>query len=108
MGLSWTMDKIGPICRSVEDCALVLNVMYGPDGHDVTTIDAPLDWNPAIPLASLKIGYVKSEFDRAGQVGGGRGGNTPSATQTQMAQIARRFMTTRCRRYAWRVPSSKR
>jgi len=44
MGLSWTMDKIGPICRSVEDTALVLNAMYGPDGHDVTTIDAPFDW----------------------------------------------------------------
>jgi Asp-tRNA(Asn)/Glu-tRNA(Gln) amidotransferase A subunit family amidase len=76
MGLSWTMDKIGPICRSVEDCALVLNAMYGPDGHDVTTIDAPLDWNPISPLANLKIGYVKSEFDRQG---GGRGGNNPQA-----------------------------
>src|SRR5260221_8330748 len=58
MGLSWTMDKIGPICRSVEDCALVLNAMHGPDGHDVTTIDAPFDWNPATPLANMKIGYA--------------------------------------------------
>jgi Asp-tRNA(Asn)/Glu-tRNA(Gln) amidotransferase A subunit family amidase len=66
MGLSWTMDKIGPICRSVEDTALVLNAMYGPDGHDVTTIDAPFDWNPATPLSSLKIGYLKSEFERTG------------------------------------------
>ena len=47
------MDKIGPICRSVEDCALVLNAMYGPDGHDVTTIDAPFDWNPAAPLSRI-------------------------------------------------------
>ncbi len=69
MGLSWTMDKIGPICRSVEDTALVLNAMYGPDGHDVTTIDAPFDWNPATPLAGLKIGYLKSEFDRTGGFG---------------------------------------
>ncbi|MGA3204181.1 MAG: amidase [Bryobacteraceae bacterium] len=67
MGLSWTMDKIGPICRSVEDTALVLNAMYGPDGHDVTTIDAPFDWNPATPLGSLKIGYLKNEFERTGQ-----------------------------------------
>ena len=36
MALSWTMDKIGPICRGVEDCALVLNAVYGPDGHDRT------------------------------------------------------------------------
>ncbi len=69
MGLSWTMDKIGPICRSVEDTALVLNAMYGPDGHDVTTIDAPFDWNPATPLSSLKIGYLKSEFERTGGFG---------------------------------------
>ncbi|MGA3186136.1 MAG: amidase [Bryobacteraceae bacterium] len=75
MGLSWSMDKIGPICRSVEDTALVLNAMYGPDGHDVTTIDAPFDWNPATPLASLKIGYLKNEFERTG--GGGRQQQNP-------------------------------
>jgi Asp-tRNA(Asn)/Glu-tRNA(Gln) amidotransferase A subunit family amidase len=69
MGLSWTMDKIGPICRSVEDTALVLNAMYGPDGHDVTTIDAPFDWNPALPLSGLKIGYLKAEFERTGGFG---------------------------------------
>jgi Asp-tRNA(Asn)/Glu-tRNA(Gln) amidotransferase A subunit family amidase len=69
MGLSWTMDKIGPLCRSVEDTALVLNAMYGPDGHDVTAIDAPFDWNPAAPLASLKIGYLKNEFERTGGFG---------------------------------------
>jgi Asp-tRNA(Asn)/Glu-tRNA(Gln) amidotransferase A subunit family amidase len=70
MGLSWTMDKIGPLCRSVEDTALVLNAMYGPDGHDVTTIDAPFDWNPAMPIAGLKIGYLKNEFERTGGFGG--------------------------------------
>jgi len=85
MGLSWTMDKIGPICRSVEDCALVLNAMYGPDGHDVTTIDAPLDWNPSAPLSNLKIGYVKSEFERT-QGFGGRGGNNPNAAQQAAAR----------------------
>ena len=85
MGLSWTMDKIGPICRSVEDCALVLNAMYGPDGHDVTTIDAPLDWNPAAPLSNLKIGYLKGEFERT-QGFGGRGGNNPNAAQQAAAR----------------------
>jgi Asp-tRNA(Asn)/Glu-tRNA(Gln) amidotransferase A subunit family amidase len=69
MGLSWTMDKIGPICRSVEDTALVLNAMYGPDGHDVTTIDAPFDWNPSLSIANLKIGYLKAEFERTGGFG---------------------------------------
>src|SRR6266704_3290497 len=46
MGLSWTMDKIGPICRGVEDCAAALDAIYGPDGHDLTVGDAPFNWNP--------------------------------------------------------------
>ena len=64
MGLSWTMDKVGPICRSVEDCALVLNAMYGPDGKDSTVLGVPLAWNPEMPLAKLRIGVLKAEFDR--------------------------------------------
>ncbi|MFL5564709.1 MAG: amidase, partial [Gemmatimonadaceae bacterium] len=38
MALSWTMDKLGPICRSVEDCAIVLDAIYGPDGQDNTVV----------------------------------------------------------------------
>jgi Asp-tRNA(Asn)/Glu-tRNA(Gln) amidotransferase A subunit family amidase len=65
MGLSWTMDKIGPICRGVEDCALVLNACYGPDGKDRTVAADPFHWEPHRPLASMKIGILQSEFDRA-------------------------------------------
>ena len=65
MALSWTMDKIGPMCRSVEDCALVFNAIYGPDGRDDTVVDAPFEWNPDIPLSKLRIGYVKAEFEAA-------------------------------------------
>jgi len=64
MGLSWTMDKIGPICRGVEDCALVLDAIYGPDGRDITVGDAAFNWNPDRPLAQMRIGYVKAEFER--------------------------------------------
>ncbi len=64
MALSWTMDKIGPICRSVEDCAAVLDGIYGPDGKDLTVGDAHFKWDPAIPLASMRIGYLKTEFDQ--------------------------------------------
>src|ERR1700741_5134221 len=64
-GLSWTMDKIGPICRSVEDCALVLNAIYGPDGKDITVGDAPFNWNPDTNIGTLRIGYVKTEFEGA-------------------------------------------
>jgi Asp-tRNA(Asn)/Glu-tRNA(Gln) amidotransferase A subunit family amidase len=66
MGLSWTMDKVGPICRGVEDCAAALDAIYGPDQHDLTVSDAPFNWNPDVPLASLRIAYVKSEFESTG------------------------------------------
>jgi Asp-tRNA(Asn)/Glu-tRNA(Gln) amidotransferase A subunit family amidase len=63
MALSWTMDKIGTICRSVEDCALAFNAIYGADGRDDTVVDAPFAWNPDIPLDKLRIGYVKADFE---------------------------------------------
>src|SRR5436309_7595648 len=63
MGLSWTMDQIGPICRGVEDCAAALNAIYGPDGRDLTVGDAPFNWSPEMPLSSLRVGYLKAEFE---------------------------------------------
>ena len=63
MALSWTMDKLGPICRSVEDCAIVLDAIYGPDGKDNTVIPADYHWNAHLSPKSLRIGYVKSAFD---------------------------------------------
>ena len=65
MALSWSMDKIGPICRTAEDCALVFNAIYGPDGKDQTLYDAPFNFDPKIDLRKLKIGYLKMEFDSA-------------------------------------------
>ena len=73
MALSWTMDKIGPMCRSVEDCALVFNAIYGPDGRDDTIVDAPFAWNPDVPLSKLRIGYIKAEFDARPDAGRGEG-----------------------------------
>jgi Asp-tRNA(Asn)/Glu-tRNA(Gln) amidotransferase A subunit family amidase len=63
MGLSWTMDKIGPICRGVEDCAAALDAIYGPDHHDLTVGDPHFNWNADVPLSSLRIAYLKSEFE---------------------------------------------
>jgi len=64
MALSWTMDKLGPICRSVEDCALVLDVIHGPDGKDLSA-GASIDfhWNPDFDWRDLRVGYFKGEFD---------------------------------------------
>ncbi len=64
MALSWTMDKLGPICRSVEDCALVLDVIHGPDGKDLSAaVSVDFNWNPHFDWNKLRVGYLKSEFD---------------------------------------------
>jgi len=63
MALSWTMDKLGPIARSVEDCALVLEAICGPDGQDASAFPAEFTWNPNRDWKQLHIGYLKSEFD---------------------------------------------
>jgi Asp-tRNA(Asn)/Glu-tRNA(Gln) amidotransferase A subunit family amidase len=64
MALSWTMDKLGPMCRSVEDCALVLDAIHGPDGVDLTVHDRPFRWNASMPLKDIRVGYVKAAFDQ--------------------------------------------
>ncbi len=63
MALSWSMDKIGPICRSAEDCAIVFDTIRGADGIDRSVTDAPFSYNHEIDLGSLRIGYVKSLFE---------------------------------------------
>jgi Asp-tRNA(Asn)/Glu-tRNA(Gln) amidotransferase A subunit family amidase len=63
MALSWTMDKIGPICRAVEDCALVLGAIYGPDGRDLAVRDAAFNWDAKFDWKTLRVGYLKSAFD---------------------------------------------
>ena len=64
MALSWTMDKLGPICRTAEDCALVFEVIRGRDNIDQTLIDAPFNYNAFKKLKNLKIGYTKDLFER--------------------------------------------
>jgi Asp-tRNA(Asn)/Glu-tRNA(Gln) amidotransferase A subunit family amidase len=63
MALSWSMDKIGPICRSALDCALVFNVIRGEDGLDQTVHNASFNYSARTDLKKLKIGYIKSAFD---------------------------------------------
>ena len=63
MTLRWTMDKVGAIGRGVEDCAAVLNALYGPDGRDASVADVAFAWNRDRPLSGLTIGVVEREFD---------------------------------------------
>jgi Asp-tRNA(Asn)/Glu-tRNA(Gln) amidotransferase A subunit family amidase len=60
MTLAWTMDKIGPIARSVEDCALVFSVIHGSDARDPTSVDRPFRWPLRRGLTTLRVGYVES------------------------------------------------
>jgi len=64
MALSWSMDKLGPICRSVEDNAIVFNAIQGTDPNDLSTIAAPFKYDGTVKdLKGWKIGYLKASFD---------------------------------------------
>jgi Asp-tRNA(Asn)/Glu-tRNA(Gln) amidotransferase A subunit family amidase len=61
MTLSWSMDKVGPLARSVEDCALVLGAIHGADGLDPAAVDYPFSWPLRRDLRSLRVGYVEDQ-----------------------------------------------
>ena len=63
MALAWTMDKIGPIARAVEDTALVFGAIHGSDGLDPVAVDRPFDWPSGRDFRSLRVGYVESLFE---------------------------------------------
>lgn len=75
MALSWSMDKIGPITRSVEDAAIVFDAIRGSDQRDLSVIDAPFNYNANSDTKKLSVGYLKSAFDR----------NYPFKTQDSIA-----------------------
>lgn len=64
MALCWSMDKIGPICRSVEDCAMVFDAIRGPDGKDGTIVDLPFNWDGGRGIGGLRVGYVRKAFEQ--------------------------------------------
>ena len=63
MALSWSMDKLGPMCRSVDDCALIYSVIKGTDGLDLSVVDVPFQVPIKKELRSLRIGYIESAFN---------------------------------------------
>ena len=62
MALCPSLDKVGPICRSVEDCGHVLAAINGGDPADRGSIDAPFGWDPAADLSGLRMGYLPEAF----------------------------------------------
>ncbi len=67
MTLSWSMDKLGPICRSVEDCALVLSAIHGADGLDRAAKDVPFIWEANRGLDGIRVGYLAEAFEVAAE-----------------------------------------
>lgn len=64
MTLSWSLDKVGPICRSAEDAAIVFNYIKGTDGKDMSAVNKPFNYKPETDIKKMKIGYAKNYFDR--------------------------------------------
>jgi Asp-tRNA(Asn)/Glu-tRNA(Gln) amidotransferase A subunit family amidase len=60
MALAWTQDTVGPMCRSAEDCAIVFNAIYGPDGKDNSVLDVPFGWDATADVTKLRVGYLRS------------------------------------------------
>lgn len=60
MSLAWSMDKLGPIARTVEDCALIFAAIHGADGQDVSAVDRPFEWPARGELKQLRVGYFAS------------------------------------------------
>jgi Asp-tRNA(Asn)/Glu-tRNA(Gln) amidotransferase A subunit family amidase len=67
MTLSWSMDKLGPIARSVEDCALIFDAIHGADGLDPAAVDQPFTWPPRVRFSDLKVGYIEAPNQPADQ-----------------------------------------
>jgi Asp-tRNA(Asn)/Glu-tRNA(Gln) amidotransferase A subunit family amidase len=90
MALSWSMDKLGPICRSVEDCALVLSAIYGPDGKDRAVKNAAFNWHAELDWRRLRVGYLQNDFERAPQTAEEAQKEEPAATEEEKKKRERK------------------
>ncbi len=68
MPLSWTLDKVGPMCRTAEDCAVVFHTIYGPDGQDMSVVDREFRWDPGMDVSQIRVGYLREAFEGEIQV----------------------------------------
>lgn len=62
MALAWTQDRLGPICRYVEDCAVVMSVIAKPDDLDLSVSELPFNWDAQRSLKNLRVGYLQDAF----------------------------------------------
>jgi Asp-tRNA(Asn)/Glu-tRNA(Gln) amidotransferase A subunit family amidase len=64
MALSYSLDKVGPICRSASDAAIVFNYIHGTDGKDGSAVNMPFNYSTKRDIKKLKIAYAKNYFDK--------------------------------------------
>lgn len=64
MTLSWSLDKVGPICRSAEDAAVVFQYIHGTDGLDQSAVNKPFNYQPKADLKKMRVAYAKNYYDR--------------------------------------------
>lgn len=64
MALSYSLDKVGPITRSVDDAAIVFHYIHGTDGKDLSAVNIPFNYDSKKDLKKMKIAYAKNYFDR--------------------------------------------
>jgi Asp-tRNA(Asn)/Glu-tRNA(Gln) amidotransferase A subunit family amidase len=62
MALAWTQDRLGPMCRHVEDCAVVMSVIARPDGRDLSVSEIPFNWDATLDVRNLRVGYLDKAF----------------------------------------------
>jgi len=63
MALSWTQDRMGPLCRYAEDCAIVMSAIARPDGRDLSVSEIPFNWNAHLEVRKLRVGYLEGAFE---------------------------------------------
>jgi Asp-tRNA(Asn)/Glu-tRNA(Gln) amidotransferase A subunit family amidase len=63
MQLCWSLDTIGPICRNVDDCGLVLAAIHGADPRDRAAVDRPYVWPSSRELSTIRVGYDPNRSD---------------------------------------------
>lgn len=64
MTLSWSLDKVGPICRSAEDAAIVFSYIHGTDGKDASAVNMPFNYKPTADVKKMKVAYAKNYYDK--------------------------------------------
>src|SRR5688572_720667 len=78
MVLAWSMDKVGPMCRTVEDCAMVFNTIHGADEKDPATVTAPFRFDRKVDWSKLRIGYDEPSGSNPG---------SPAAVVTELREL---------------------